>query len=221
MKHEYVRYYGVVLTKRGTFTHFIQRDPNTVPKNAIVVVKTFNLSSNSESFLFFKEYVRQYTDHYSDRLNPEEIEKQKQQEIITNAKVKAEQDAVLLAREEARAEANRKYLEAIERANTIAAGTMVVCADSEGHHNAIVLDGSKEELWLLFCTSSRHWNPMARKLTTDELSLLGFPKKSKSSTYFAPVYRPRSIVSVTDVVFPAYRVDELRREFDSEKSKMY
>lgn len=91
-------------------------------------------------------------------------------------------------------------------------GSVAHFSDGERVHTGLILDTFNEEAWVLFLTSNDTWSYQARKLTDEELSFFGFPKKEKQ-TFFAPVVRPILDATPGDILFPEHRVKELELEF--------
>ena len=93
-------------------------------------------------------------------------------------------------------------------------GDVIVHSDGEGHHLGVYLGQVETKGCVLFCTSSNEWNPKARKVTRDELILLGKPDGAISrGTYFAPVMRPLRDLFRKGYSFPEHRVIDLMKEF--------
>lgn len=190
-----VRYYGVFLNSKGRLIQFHCREEYSVPFRTVVMAKTICLGEeiNKIALDFRDEYWNNYM-------------RGGLRFVVTNRDCGYEIDGTEAALRDLSGEPK------VESPNTIRPGSIVVCADSQGHHIGVVLDASEEDVWLLFCTSNPYWNPKSRKLTTEELSLLGFPKRSRT-TYFAPVYQPRNVMSLMEHTFPQHRVEELLKEF--------
>ncbi len=91
-------------------------------------------------------------------------------------------------------------------------GDVVIYADREGQHTAIVLRKGDRRSSLLFVTSNPLWNERAREVTENENILLGYPLRGRVS-YFAPVVRENRYVVETGKSFPLHRVRDLIVEF--------
>lgn len=79
-------------------------------------------------------------------------------------------------------------------------------------HTGLILEILEDDAWVLFLTSNDTWSKKVRKLSNEELSLFGFPKKEKF-TYFAPVVRPAHDATADGRTFPEYRIRALEQEF--------
>lgn len=91
-------------------------------------------------------------------------------------------------------------------------GDIVIYADKYGQHTAIVLKKGDTESTFLFVTSNPNWGRMARKITRDEESLLGYPNRGRTS-YFVPVVRVNVYAVETGKSYSSYRIEELIEEF--------
>ena len=95
-------------------------------------------------------------------------------------------------------------------------GDVVIYADKQGQHTAIVLDKGINNSTMLFITSNPNWGIFPqdnREITKEEEVLLGYPDKGRTS-YFVPVIRPNKFVVETGKVYPKYRIKELITEFE-------
>ena len=115
-------------------------------------------------------------------------------------------------REEALAIANELRL-AFLRGTKFRQGEIVIYADNHGQHTAIVLHSMEHESYFAFVTSNPRWGRVAREITKDEQSLMGYPDKGRTS-YFTPVIRDNDMVVTTGKLYPMHRVRELIEEFD-------
>lgn len=92
-------------------------------------------------------------------------------------------------------------------------GEIVIYADNQGQHTAIVLHSMEHESYFAFVTTNPHWGSISRKILKDEQSLLGYPDKGRTS-YFTPVIRDNDMAVSIGRSYPLHRVKELIREFD-------
>ncbi len=101
---------------------------------------------------------------------------------------------------------------------SLTAGSLAWYNDGDPHV-AIVLESGPIETLAVFCTSRPDWNAYARLATPEEVALIGLPKKHGIVTHLAPVLRPTGhFDAMPRPAFPAYRVEELRREFSRERA---
>jgi hypothetical protein len=98
------------------------------------------------------------------------------------------------------------------KTGSFSVGDVVIYADLEGQHTAIVLQKGRQYSSLLFVTSNPYWNKRARKVTGDENILLGYPLRGRAS-YFAPVVRLNKYIVETGKSYPLYRVEDFIVEF--------
>lgn len=94
----------------------------------------------------------------------------------------------------------------------IKAGSIVKYVDGNGEHDAIVLRPGRIQSLMVFATTNPNWNYRARKITSEEQILLGYPDRGRE-TYLAPVIRDNDAMYPTDKSFPLHRVTEMIEEF--------
>lgn len=93
------------------------------------------------------------------------------------------------------------------------AGRVFHHSDGGRVHSGICVGTLSGDLMLLFMTTNVEWNPFCRRITRDEHAMTGFPSKNKRMTYLAPVIRPDTEVTWTEVTIPEHRSAALRAEF--------
>ena len=91
-------------------------------------------------------------------------------------------------------------------------GDIVIHADGQGQHTALILSKNKLDSVLLFVTSNPSWGRAVREMTPDEQILIGHSLKKKTS-YFVRVNRANDDLIPTGSKFPNHRITELRKEF--------
>ena len=90
-------------------------------------------------------------------------------------------------------------------------GDIVIHADGNGEHTAIILSKGETHSEILFITSNPKWHPETRKLTYEEQTLLGF--SIKKTSYFAKVIRCNNEMAATGRSYPQHRIFDLIKEF--------
>ncbi len=91
-------------------------------------------------------------------------------------------------------------------------GDIIIYADLEGQHTAIILQSDEQYSTLLFVTSNPYWNKKARRVTEEENMLLGYPIRCGTS-FFAPVVRINKYIVETGKSYPLYRIKDFIEEF--------
>lgn len=148
------------------------------------------------------------------------IKKQESGDITSFARKKKVKNAIIIAkgkflsREEALiiAESIRyKYIQ--EERFKLKSGDIVMYADKYGQHTAIVINPGEYKTVFIFITSNPLWSNLSRKMSKDELALLGYPDRGKVS-YFVPVSRYNEFAVSLGRSFPSHRVVKLKEEFE-------
>jgi len=99
-----------------------------------------------------------------------------------------------------------------ERQSEINEGSIVIHADGEGQHTAIILVKKELDSVLLFVTSNPYWGKVVREMTMNEQMLIGHSVKKKSS-FFVRVSRSNQELLPTGSSFPKHRIIDLKKEF--------
>lgn len=117
------------------------------------------------------------------------------------------------SRDEALEAAHEILLNYRESTSGLMPGDIVIYADNYGQHTAIVLHCMDHQSYFVFVTSNPNWGRMAREISKEEQSLMGYPDKGRTS-YFSPVIRDNDLAVTTGKIYPMHRVEELIKEFD-------
>lgn len=104
------------------------------------------------------------------------------------------------------------HLANISKPPLIHEGSIVIHADGQGQHTAIVLIKKELDSVLLFVTSNPYWGKVVREMTIDEQILIGHSVKQKPS-FFVRVNRSNEELLSTESSFPKHRTAELKEEF--------
>jgi len=90
-------------------------------------------------------------------------------------------------------------------------GSIADHSDNIRIHRSIILDIRDQLVLALFISSNPIWNSYSRMASDDELSIIGY--HAKQTSYLVPVVRSIKDFSPSDLSFPDYRLEDLKREF--------
>lgn len=224
-------YFGIYITSKNKIKSFVFQEKENIPQDYInIETDIITIEKANKLAEQMLENINTYYKKINEIKNRKRIKTyyygvvKKQSEFITfvckteakiplNANVvKCGQMVVELATKLAKELAEElKYLMLYD----FDCGDIIVHADQEGQHTAIVLLKGIKYSALLFVTSNPYWNKKSRLVTEEENILLGYPLKDTIS-YFAPVIRNNKYIIKTEKKYPNYRINELIKEFKVE-----